>query len=746
MARVLIGIPIRHVYGSPSPKTQACIDRLRATTPHATELRLVRGQQISQNSFTLCQQFLDEGWDYLLYTGDDIIFPPWALDRLIAHDKDFMSGVCTWKTPPYMVPLGMQGEDGTFRHILIRPEHVRNSAVLEVDGTGSGFILMKRAVLERVWQYMSKEVFPSIPKKYRWLSPIPFFPAVRDPENGEIFSSDFAFARLAKESGSRIFVDCGLICRHRWEGEVDITHHWAWLDKYGFQRQEEQYFGDQLEYAPVDENRIFWGEAGPPVPITATSTGNRYHLDGHIQPVLGCISEQINETEPVKTDVGYVIGWHVSDDDSWQVYSAWCARFKRVLVQWVGSDLTNIDSWMTPERMAHLNHPRFVHLVEDDRLVPEAKQYFENVKVCPLPTINILPVTPLPKDFSVAVYYPKHRHDFHYGDVLKEVIEKMPDTMFFLYHLFGQKPDFSYPNVVWLGSLPPEGYAELMQNTACMLRLSKHDGRPYSIVEAGIAGRRFVTNFDMPFTHRVPDVPTADDVVKALTEIRAETTPDEKASRHYLKENDHLLFKARIRKLGGMRETATGPTYNYTHYWDNRYEKDDVAGAKKNAPLDDEVNKLILDAAGNGKPMSILEIGCGTANRWKSLPGKDYVGVDVSPTAVRRASEIHPDGRFFVADLARDPLPQSDVVLALSVLPHIRPTEFDSVWKKITKAAKKKIIATVTFGTGNGQYQFDLPPVETWDLDGWTYEMSDLSGSSKAKLLVFTKEKETSHA
>jgi len=739
MARVLIGIPIRHIYGTVAPKTQACIDRLRATTPNATELRMVRGQQISQNSFTLCRQFLDEGWDYLLYTGDDIIFPPWALDRLLAHDKDFVSGVCTWKTPPYFVPVGMQGADGKFRHILIRPEHVKNNVLLEVDGTGSGFILVKRKVIERVWDYLSHEVFPAIPKKYRWLSPIPFFPAVRDPETGDVFSSDFAFARLAKESGSRIFLDCGLICRHRWEGEYDITSHWAWLDKYGFTKEEEQYYGHEVKFSPVDENSIYWGEAGPPVPITICTTGNQYHTEAHIWPTLGCMYESILEQKAPRTNVGYMIGWHVQDDAGWQVYSNWASRYKRVLIHWVGSDLDNINSWLTPERLVHMNRPEFIHIVEDERLVPEAKHYFEKVNVCPLPTTNIFPVMPLPEKFAVAVYYPEHRHDFHYGDVLVETMKKMPDVTFFLYHLFGKKPAFELPNMVWLGNLSPQGYGELLANTSCMLRLSKHDGRPYSIVEAGVAGRRFVTNFDMPFTHRVPDVPTADDVVTELKKLQEMREPDYKASRSYLRENDLHLYKARIRKLAGIPEAKDVVNdYDYAKFWEGRFDGTD-ATFFIDAQKDSAVNDFVMKAVKTGKFSSLLDVGCGTAERWEELPMRDYTGVDVSPTAIRKASERHKDGKFFVADISRDPLPPADLVIALHVLNHIRPSEFDDVLKKLLGATRKELIAVISYSEDRKRYQFNLPPIELWELEGWRGQLFDITGSENSKMVVLTK-------
>lgn len=747
MARVLIGIPVRHIYGDVSPKTQACLDGLRSFSKHGTEVCLVRGQQISQNSHTLCRRFLDEGWDYLLYTGDDIIFPPWALDRLLAHDKDFVSGICTWKTPPYFVPAGKLGEDGKFRHILIRPEHVANQTMMEVDGTGSGFILMKRAVVQKVWDYMQNVVYPAIPKKHRWMSPIPFFPAVYDPDTDNVASSDFAFSRMARETGTQIFLDCGLICRHRWEGEYDITDHWAWLEKYGFSKQEERFYGDEVPFSPVTEDSVFWGEAGPPVPITLMSTGNEYHAKVHVGPTLNCRYEDISEEKKPATTTGYALGWHVTDDASWQAYSAWAARYKKVLVHWVGSDLMNINSWLSPERLTHMNSPRFVHVVEDDRMLKEAEHYFGKVQVCPIPSVTMFPPVALPDEFAVAVYYPAHRHDFHYGDVLKQVIKKMPTTKFYLYHLFGDKPKWTAPNMEWLGSLDPSQYGELLANTSCMLRLSKHDGRPFSIVEAAMAGRRFITNFDMPYTHKVTDVPTADGVIKKLLEIKKQTEPDLKSSQHYTLENDLLLFKSRIRKLAGIPEPHDGiRDYDYMAYWDGRYEGDADYAGEVNIELDKVVNDTVLAAIKEGECESMLDVGCGTGQRWGELPVKDYTGVDVSPTAIRCATEKYEDGKFFVADLARDPLPPADMVTALNVLNHIRPADFDEVLRKLLNLARKKFVAIVTRGGDKNQYQFELPPLDMWGLeDAWDVQVQPMNQEETMALLTLTRKKEVGH-
>jgi SAM-dependent methyltransferase len=730
--KVLIAIPVRSRFGQPCFKTQQCLDLLRKQTSHTTQVFLAGGQQISQNSLTICNKFLAEDWDYLLYTGDDIIFPPYALDRLIAHDKDFVSGVCTWKSPPYMVPVMKDDVDGKSKHLLIHPENVQRGDLLEVDGVGSGFILVKRRVVENVRDYMRDKVYPAFAGEHKWFAPIPFFGVTVNAETGELLGSDFHFSKQAKLTGAQIFIDCGLICRHRWEAEYDITNHWAWLERYGGTMEEEKYFGDRLPFTPFAEDSIYWGEQGPPVNITVTSTGNQYHAAEHVCPALGCFWEPVETEGKAKTQTGYIIGWHVGDDESWHLYTAWANRFDRVLVHWVGSDIVNIPKWLnSPERVAHMNHPRFVHLVEEDRLVQEVKEYFENVHVCSIPTLRAYPVQPLPKEFAVAIYYPKHRHDFHYGDVMKEVIERMPDVTFHLYHLFGQAPDFEYPNAKWLGNLDEKSYAAMLANSSCMLRLSQHDGRPFSIIEAFIMGRRCILNFNMPFVHEVGNVPLAEEVIDKINKIRQETEPYQEASDYYRAENDYKRYKADIRSLMVSTVTTIGG-YDYRQYWDNRWtSKDGRIGA--DVSTDSFVNDVIKAVIADADAESVLDVGCGSMSRWAELPvdAEKYIGVDVSPNAIRMASERFPDGTFFVADITKDTLPIRDIVIANSVLPHIKSEHFLTTVKKLTKLARKAVVFSHTPNVSGGGYQYKLPPTNEWRLgNSWTIESTPVPGST----------------
>lgn len=750
MSSVMLAIPIRGEHAQPSWKTQQCIELAKVASKHGLDVRLSRGQQITQNSYRICDDFLRGRYDYLCYTGDDIVFPPYAIDRLISVDADIASAVCTWKSPPYWVPA-VKMADGQPKYFLITRPMVENNVLLELDMVGSGFIVVKRRVVEAIMDFLRDKVYPQIPDEFKWLSAVPYFPVTYDPRWNAILSSDFSFCRLAKQAmKATVVMDCGIVCRHRHEGEYDITDHWDWVARHGFSRDEERFFGDTPPHRSAREENIYWGELGNPLDIVITSAGNEYHAINHILPTLRGEWQDIKDaTNPKKFKSGYVVGFHVSPGHvEFEDYIRWSDQFDRVLIHWVGTDIVRIKDWITPERKELLSRPKFVHLVEDERTRPEVAEHFPDVRVLPIPTANEFSLLPLPERFSVAVYYPKHRHDFHYGDVLKGVIEAMPDVEFRLYHLFGEAPDFKYDNMAWLGHLEGRRYPDMLARTSCMLRLSQHDGRPFSIVEAAIMGRRFITNFDMPFTHRVPDVPTVEDVVKVLREIQNEREPDLSSAEYYRMANSRKSYRDSVAILAALEEGELPgrKKYDYHEYWSGRYSTGPRGGGGP-SPMSKEaewVNTQIIKALSDAGCKTVLDAGCGSMVRWQKLPvaDEDYKGCDVSPEAVRYAADRFPKAQFFVADLAADPIPPADAVLAIDVLPHIKPDDFKKVVGKLFHAAERLVVLKIAMGVDDNYYQHNVALPHEWGVlkEGeWFGRGYNIPDNKVAKLWVFTR-------
>lgn len=734
--KILVGIPVRGIYDDVKPKTKVCLDMMKASSEHAVQVFMSRGQQITQNSYNIVTKALADGWDYLLYTGDDILFPPSALDRMVSHNVDIVGGVCTWKTPPYWVPAGME-VGKKLKYFTPSPEEVRIGVLKEVDFVGSGFMLINRKTLQGVEEYLRDKVYREVPEEYRWMCPVPYFPVTFDPDRNVLTGSDFAFCRLARRAGAKIFLDCGVVCGHRWEGEYNIFDHWRWTELHGMANTEPRWPGDRVNFVPMDEEKIYMGPEPEGLPVTITSSGNEYHAMEHILPILRAYFVPLDKPEGHgQTPFGYIVGFHLHDKASFNDYMAFSDKFDRVLLHWVGSDILNIPKWQDADKLETLNSDKFVHLVEDERLLPELSQYIRNPQVLPIPSVKVFPPDPLPENFSVAVYYPKHRHEFHYGDVMKEVIERMPNVNFKLFHLYGEKPDFMYPNMAWLGNLPDQEYAMQIARSSCTLRLSKHDGRPFTVVEYAMAGRRFVTNFDMKHSYRVSDVPTADEVIMALKEIGKQKEPDMEALEYYRSENDHGKFRDAVKML-------LGNPYEYEAYWEKRYASG-ARGGGGPVPLSEEaewVNRQITQAIGQAKCETVLDVGCGSMVRWEKLPVKPsrYTGIDVSAKAIGIAAKKFPHATFSVANVVIDEIPQADALVTIDVLPHIKPEHFKATVDKLFAAARKMVIVKTSLGVDDGYYQH----AHDWDNvapDGWVRNaLPGIPGNNVAQFWVYEK-------
>lgn len=69
----------------------------------------------------------------------------------------------------------------------------------------------------------------------------------------------------------------------------------------------------------------------------------------------------------------------------------------------------------------------------------------------------------------------------------------------------------------------------------------------------------------------------------------------------------------------------------------------------------------------------VLDVGCGPGTNSGEFAHVDYVGVDINPAYIEHARRRRP-GRFLVADLRTDPVPESgtyDLVLVNSLLHHL---------------------------------------------------------------------------
>lgn len=172
---------------------------------------------------TIVAEFLASECDELIFIDADVSWIPSDLVRLAKYDRDLVAGVYPKRSKhdldfPVTVAPGVE----------LRADQ---DGLVEVDGAPTGFMKIRRAVLEQFQalnkdrQFKSRNAGPDDP-----VNTIIF---ERTWENGERFSGDLAFCRNWKKLGGKVYVDPYMKLSHT--GEVDFEGTLAdhWLEKYG---------------------------------------------------------------------------------------------------------------------------------------------------------------------------------------------------------------------------------------------------------------------------------------------------------------------------------------------------------------------------------------------------------------------------------------------------------------------------------------------------------------------------------
>lgn len=191
---------------------------------------------------SLVDQFLnykDEGghYDYLMFIDADIQFEGDSVMRLIAHDKDIVTGAYPMKiinfnsienisetadklatrVTEYVVNIKFENEEQRSRG-----EVKLKDGLIELLDAGTGFMLIKRSVFEKIKEYYpdiaysndAHTIKPDGTTEIVKTTVHAFFDTMIDDVDKRYLSEDYAFCRRWQKIGGKVYLDPAIILNH----------------------------------------------------------------------------------------------------------------------------------------------------------------------------------------------------------------------------------------------------------------------------------------------------------------------------------------------------------------------------------------------------------------------------------------------------------------------------------------------------------------------------------------------------
>jgi hypothetical protein len=160
---------------------------------------------ISRARNTLTAKFLHtKESTHLMFIDADIGWEPWHLLVMLDAQKDVIGGLYPMKSLP--VKWCVNGLPG----VVEDP----NSPLIEVSKTGTGFLLMKRDVFEKLDSHPAVRAFANdigLPRELDPYMKTYFDTAVRE---GRYYSEDWTFCENWRDLGGQVWVDKRILLRH----------------------------------------------------------------------------------------------------------------------------------------------------------------------------------------------------------------------------------------------------------------------------------------------------------------------------------------------------------------------------------------------------------------------------------------------------------------------------------------------------------------------------------------------------
>ncbi len=150
-----------------------------------------------------CMAAIEHGATHIFFLDSDVVPPPDAVIRLLAHNVPIISGMYCRRSPPAAVPVMIKDNQWHTQFPM--------GQVIEVDLVGAGCLLIRRDVLTDLPpQRQGKQWFD-------WRVDMPHL-----QEQGlRPLSEDFTWCDHVRKHGIKILVDTSIRCKHLGLAEAD---------------------------------------------------------------------------------------------------------------------------------------------------------------------------------------------------------------------------------------------------------------------------------------------------------------------------------------------------------------------------------------------------------------------------------------------------------------------------------------------------------------------------------------------
>jgi len=265
-----------------------------------------------------------------------------------------------------------------------------------------------------------------------------------------------------------------------------------------------------------------------------------YNFAQYLYPILDCDFSTLNEA-PVDASTVILFGVFLSTGSPLRPFS----RARRKIGVWIGTDVSQLAYYLKGHQGEHEDFNRLVDVKLADALNLATELEDLGIRmdgVVETPPKVILNPSPLPEVFTVGIYAPPGREGHYYTGLCLEIAAAMPDVQF---RLYGHGRQFAQVtnNVYDLGFIDVK---QEVPDFSALMRFTIHDGVAVGPVEFMQAGRRVVTNLDIPHARQCE--PNVDQAVKLLREIQKEKKPDLAASKYWRERLNHERWGEEMRK------------------------------------------------------------------------------------------------------------------------------------------------------------------------------------------------------